>query len=152
MSSKIKHTCNRIGCPNLTTEKYCPGCEDIYGRQEKRELDHQRGNAHQRGYDRKWGKKSKSFQRQPENQFCYIKGPNCRGLVEMTEHIDPPDGPEDPKFDDPENWGPSCIPCNSWKRDRSIDQLMIDEKAYFSQTGYDPKKFLKERKVGLLQK
>jgi 5-methylcytosine-specific restriction protein A len=137
MPSRIKKPCSKIGCPNLTIERYCQDHQDLV-KQEKQRYDKQRGNSARRGYDYQWSKKSKAFQSKPENQFCYIRGPKCNGLVEMTEHIVPPTGPNDPLFNDPNNHGPSCIACNSWKGKRSIRKLVQDERQYFDSIGHDP--------------
>ena len=46
MPSKPKHPCNKIGCPNLTTERFC----EVHAAQYQKEIDSKRGTSTQRGY------------------------------------------------------------------------------------------------------
>jgi 5-methylcytosine-specific restriction protein A len=146
MPPKIKRVCAHLGCHELTTEHYCPGCKEKYGKQDQRFYNQKRGSAARRGYGYKWSKESKRLQDRAENQFCYIKGPNCNQFVECIDHIIPPNGPNDPMFKDPLNRAPACNWCNSvFKRDKTIKQLIEKESAYYQDIGYNPMDWLKER-------
>jgi 5-methylcytosine-specific restriction protein A len=146
MPNKSFKVCSKIGCPNITQEKYCPTCAETEPKKQQRLYDQQRGTAHQRGYTKKWDKGRIPFFNCPENQFCYIKGPNCLGIANVKEHIIPPEGPDDPLFNDESNFGAACVPCNSWKNHRSIQQLVENEAMYYNNTKYNPIEELKLRK------
>ena len=55
-----------------------------------------------------------------ENQFCSLRLPGCTFIAQCVDHIDPPDGPDDPRFWDKNNHQPACIHCNSVKGHRKI--------------------------------
>jgi 5-methylcytosine-specific restriction protein A len=120
---------------------YCEKCKPKH----QRLMDQRRGSAAERGYNYQWSKESKAFKQQPENQFCYIRGPRCTEFVECPDHIIPPEGPNDPLFKDPNNKGPACNKCNTWKNHRSIQQLVKAEKEYYKSINYNPIEYLKER-------
>jgi 5-methylcytosine-specific restriction protein A len=143
MPSKIKKTCNKIGCPNLTTERFCNTCKETELKKEQKEYDQQRGTSAQRGYGSKWSKQSKHEKGRPENQFCYIRGPRCTHLVETMDHITPV-SKDDPLFKDPNNHGPACQWCNFvYKKDRTIHQLYQEEKEYYDRIQHNPIEELK---------
>jgi 5-methylcytosine-specific restriction protein A len=141
MPNKAYRPCSRCKI-NLTKERFCDKCKPVA----EKEQDQRRGTAAQRGYDRRWQRGRKYFLSLPENQLCYIQGPNCQTIATCEEHIIPPKSKDDPLFTDPNNKGPACIPCNSWKGNRSIDKLMQDEAEYFKRINHNPKRFLEERK------
>lgn len=109
--------CSYPGCPVLVADgSRCPE----HKRQEAQRYDQQRGSAHQRGYTPRWRRYSQWFIRQPENVFCRLQLPGCTNLTQCVDHIDPPDGPSDPRFWDPNNHQGSCIHCNSVKGRRYL--------------------------------
>ena len=108
--------CSHPGCPNLTSERFCPE----HARTERQRYDQQRGSAHERGYTYRWSKYSKWFLRQPENVFCKLQLLGCTNLSECVDHIDPVNGSSDPKFWQPENHQGACVHCNSVKGKRKI--------------------------------
>ena len=85
-----------------------------------KEADRRRGSAGVRGYGWRWQKYSRAFLRRPENQFCSLRLPGCTFIAQCVDHIDPPDGPDDPRFWDKNNHQPACIHCNSVKGHRKI--------------------------------
>jgi len=107
MPPKIKKECSHPGCHELTIERYCPECQEKYGKQEQKAYDKRRGSSASRGYGSRWSKASKAFLSKPENQFCVLRLPGCTGIADTTDHIDPVDGPNDPKFWNRDNWQPS---------------------------------------------
>lgn len=146
MSNNNYKVCATKGCPNLTKERHCPKCSENAKKRLQEKKDQFRGTAAQRGYGAKWQKGRKPFFQNPDNQFCYIHGPKCLGLANVKEHIVPPSSPQDSLFRDPSNFGAACVPCNSWKNHRSIQQLLIDEKEYYKATGFDPVQELARRR------
>ena len=111
MPSKAKRICNHPGCRELVDGRYC----EKHKKQDQRVRDERRGSAHERGYTYRWSKYSKLFLSNPENVFCKLQLPGCTNLSECVDHIDPPDGPDDPRFWDPNNHQGACIHCNSKK-------------------------------------
>jgi len=111
MPNKPLHFCNHAGCNELVTTRYC----EKHKQQEQKRYDRQRGTAAERGYTYRWDKYSKLFLKKPENVFCKLQLPGCTNLAKCVDHIDPPYGPDDPRFWDPENHQASCIHCNSAK-------------------------------------
>ena len=112
---KIQKECSHPGCHKLTIERYCPECQEKYGKQEQKDYDRRRGNAAFRGYNSQWQKYSKRFLAQENNQFCKI----CGRLAECVDHIIPPKSRNDPLFWDKTNHQSLCISCNS-KKGRKI--------------------------------
>lgn len=111
MPSKPMKMCTKPGCPNLTKERYCPE----HAKEDTRAADQRRGSAAQRGYGYRWQQYSKWFLRQPDNVFCKLQLPGCNNLAGCVDHIDPPNGPSDPRFWDKKNHQAACIHCNSVK-------------------------------------
>ena len=120
MPKRALHFCNHPGCPSLTTDRYCP--EHTADKLEaRREQDKRRGSASSRGYDWRWQKYSTAFLRRPGNQICRLHiDEGCTLLADCVDHIDPPNGPSDPRFWDKANHQPACIHCNSVKGHRNI--------------------------------
>lgn len=109
---KPKHPCAHPGCPELVTDgRYC----EQHKKQNIQQQDKRRGTASQRGYNSRWRRYSQWFIKQPENVFCKLQLPGCTNVSECVDHIDPPDGPNDPRFWDTNNHQGSCIHCNSVK-------------------------------------
>jgi 5-methylcytosine-specific restriction protein A len=86
----------------------------------QKRYDKQRGTPTQRGYNYRWAQYSKSFLNEPENQFCKLQLPGCKNIAECVDHIDPPNGADDPRFWDATNHQAACIHCNSVKGHRNI--------------------------------
>jgi 5-methylcytosine-specific restriction protein A len=123
MPSKSLRFCLHSGCKNLTRNGYCPEHADEAEQKRKdqfKRYDQRRGSASERGYDSRWAKASKWFLKQPGNQICKLHLPGCKIVAECVDHIEPPDGPDDPKFWDPDNWQPACIRCNSVKGNKKM--------------------------------
>ena len=117
MASKSLHFCNYNACPELTANRYCPKHQKEYSAQS----DRKRGSAQERGYDSRWQKYAAWFLSQPENQLCALRlDDGCALVAQCVDHIDPPNGPDDPRFWDESNWQPSCIHCNSVKGRKKI--------------------------------
>ncbi len=109
--------CNYPGCSALVSgEKYCEKHKPIVQSQQ----DERRGSAHERGYDSRWRRYSKWFLRQPDNVLCKLQLPGCTVLAKCVDHIDPPNGSNDPRFWDRKNHQAACIHCNSVKGHKHI--------------------------------
>jgi 5-methylcytosine-specific restriction protein A len=111
MATRPMKPCSKPGCPNLTRARFCTDHE----KQEQQRYDKQRGNANERGYTYRWQQYSTWFLRQPENVFCKLQLRGCDNLSGCVDHIDPPNGPSDPRFWDRDNHQGACIYCNSVK-------------------------------------
>jgi 5-methylcytosine-specific restriction protein A len=121
MANKALRFCCHYGCNELTTERYCDKHKAEHEQQRKerfKEYDKRRGSSQERGYNHRWQLYSKAFLRKPENQICKLHLPGCTLIAECVDHIDPPDGPHDPRFWEKSNHQPSCIHCNSVKGHR----------------------------------
>jgi 5-methylcytosine-specific restriction protein A len=118
----LKKMCGYSGCSRLVTppERYCERCKPK-AQQQVRQRDQHRGSAYSRGYDYRWSKYSKLFLANPKNVFCKLQLPGCTNLAECPDHIDPPDGPDDPRFWDTNNHQPACLHCNSVKGHTKIE-------------------------------
>lgn len=117
MPNKPKRICNHPGCNQLTAERFC----ESHKKQVQEKRDKERGTAHERGYTYRWSKYSKWFLRQPSNQICKLRlDGGCALVSQCVDHINPPDGPDDPLFWDTDNHQASCIHCNSVKGDKYI--------------------------------
>ncbi|MDE2426738.1 MAG: HNH endonuclease [Elusimicrobia bacterium] len=68
-----------------------------------------RATAHQRGYTRRWSAYSKHRLRQ--HPLCE----RCGGLANVTDHIEPHDGEDDPRFWDTRNHQSLCKRCHDTK-------------------------------------
>ena len=123
---RARRLCKAPGCPHLVGHghRYCDAHIDIEIDEQRRSQerrDARRGSSRQRGYDTRWNKYSKWFLSQPQNQFCALHmDEGCAGVAQCVDHIDPPDGPDDPRFWDYSNHQPACIHCNSVKGHRFI--------------------------------
>ena len=83
MPKKPKHPCAMVGCPELTSEKYCAKhqaeYEKIKASQPKkkyeRKPDKDRPNSSQRGYGARWQKARRWYlKRHPLCQMCEAEG------------------------------------------------------------------------------
>ena len=111
LAQRPKRPCNFPGCAALVESGRC----EKHSKQIQRQYDKQRGSSSERGYGSRWARYSKWFLSQSENVFCKLQLPGCTNLSECTDHIDPPDGPNDPRFWDRKNHQGSCLHCNSVK-------------------------------------
>lgn len=116
MPNKPLRPCSKTGCMELTSERFCVE----HKKDEQKRYDKQRGTAAQRGYNYRWQKYSKLFLKSPENAFCKLQLPGCTRLAECIDHINPPEGANDPRFWNTKNHQAACIHCNSVKGRRYI--------------------------------
>lgn len=117
MSIIARHFCRHPGCPALVggSSRYCDAHKADEQEAERRQ-DERRGSARARGYTTRWNKYSKWFLSLPGNQFCKLHiDAGCAIVAQCVDHIDPPNGADDPKFWDANNHQPACIHCNSVK-------------------------------------
>ncbi|MBQ8129987.1 MAG: HNH endonuclease [Clostridia bacterium] len=122
MAHRSKRFCRCPGCSQLTSDPsgYCEDHRHLFDEQTRRR-DLRRGTAKARGYDSRWARYSKAFLAQPGHQLCALRiDEGCAIVAQCVDHIDPPDGPRDPRFWDPANHQPACIHCNSVKGHRLI--------------------------------
>ncbi|UCG81462.1 MAG: HNH endonuclease [Desulfobacterales bacterium] len=85
MPLKPKHPCNHPGCPELTSERFCP----THKRKAARKYDNTRGNSAQRGYGIRWQKLRKYILRR--NPLCQCQDCRDQGRhtpADMVHHID----------------------------------------------------------------
>ncbi len=124
MPSKSLHFCNHFGCSELTNQRYCPGHMAEHEEQRRdanARFDKNRGSAQDRGYDGRWQKYSKAFLSRPENQICRLHlDAGCAVVSQCVDHINPPDGPDDPRFWDKSNHQSACLHCNTVKGHRYL--------------------------------
>lgn len=108
MPPKPLKPCGKIGCQNLTRERYCEAHQ-----QENRSYDKYRGTAAQRGYDYKWRAARKRFLAQhPLCKECFEAGRISAAVV--VDHIIPHKG-DKKLFWDKANWQPLCGRCHNRK-------------------------------------
>lgn len=118
MPNRAKRVCSYPGCTALVITGRCDKHKTT---QSAKQYDKERGTAAERGYNSRWRKYSHWFLKQPGNQLCALRlDDGCTYAAECPDHIDPPDGPDDPRFWDPNNHQPACIHCNSVKGRRKI--------------------------------
>lgn len=60
------HKCNRVGCTELTRERWCPA----HTKAAQVEQDERRGSRHERGYDVTWVRFRAVYLKKPGNQLC----------------------------------------------------------------------------------
>ncbi len=116
MPARALHFCNHLGCSKLVTDTYCIEHAALHTKQQ----DKNRGTASERGYGWRWQQYSKAFLRKPENQIYKLHLPGCTILAQCVDHIDPPEGPDNPRFWEKTNHQASCIHCNSVKGHRKL--------------------------------
>lgn len=116
MPNKPLRPCSYPGCRELVTYGRCEKHKQV----NQKESDKRRGTPTERGYNYKWTQYSKQFLSKPENQFCKLQLPGCTMIAECVDHIQPPNGGNDPLFWDTSNHQAACIHCNSGKGHRTI--------------------------------
>lgn len=126
MPAALMRVCAANGCPNLVTSGRCASCQKV----KQQAYDDRRGSAASRGYGSKWTQVSKGLRR-GKLRWCgdtirgYPTGDSAcpqEGLgrvpSDVVDHIEPVNGPNDPKFWDRNNWGALCHGCHNRKRQR----------------------------------
>jgi 5-methylcytosine-specific restriction protein A len=95
MPSRAKKTCLKVGCPNLTDNKYCEEHQALNkqprvinrDKQKEREYNKQRAKTPTRMlYDRKWREYSKDFLKR--NPICVV----CGNQSQAVDHVIPHKG------------------------------------------------------------
>ena len=116
MPDRALRPCKHVGCPALTRDKngYCTDHSGEARSADKR-YEASRGGSTKQGYTYRWQQYAKRFLSQPENQICKLHLPGCTLIARCVDHIDPPNGPNDPRFWDKSNHQGACIRCNSVK-------------------------------------
>lgn len=98
MANRAKRPCSYPGCPELTTERFCPT--------HKKQDDLRRGSAVERGYDARWRKARTHFLTQnPLCVHCLKEGRVTAATV--VDHIKPHKGNRI-LFWDRTNWQALC--------------------------------------------
>lgn len=111
MPTKPKRPCNRPGCRNLTTKRFC----EQHRTAEYKRQDRERGTAAERGYGYRWQKYRTWFLK--ENPLCAeCKRQGRLTAATLVDHIIPVTGADDPRFWDPDNHQPLCDRCHNIKR------------------------------------
>lgn len=116
MPDKIKHPCNKMGCIELTNNRFCVHHEAEYKKELNKQCDSNRPNAYRRGYTAEWSKKSKAFIK--ANPLCMCS--ECAsGKIRITpatvvDHITPHRG-NMKLFWDKSNWQSMSKPCHDKK-------------------------------------
>lgn len=110
MPPKSLKPCGKVGCRELTRERYC----DIHKKKVAQQYEQQRGTSAQRGYDWRWSKYSKMYR--INNPLCV----HCmkEGRYTPSEHVDhiiPVSGPHDPNFYESTNHQALCQECHNKK-------------------------------------
>lgn len=109
MPSAPMKPCCKIGCNNLTKERYC--ADHVKAVQQR--YDKERGTAHQRGYDSQWRKARIGFLRNhPLCVYCFAKGLVIEATV--VDHITPHKGVK-ALFWERGNWQALCKKCHDSK-------------------------------------
>lgn len=102
-------TCNRDGCPELTTSSYCENHQaELDQVQEDR-----RPSARDRGYDSRHERERARYL--TAHPICEVE--DCTDLAEVLDHVDGL-GPNGPRGHDPANWQALCGPHHRAKTNR----------------------------------
>lgn len=102
MPQKLKHPCNKPGCPELTTDPYCPA----HAKQKQQAYDSRRGTAAERGYGARWQARRLTFlKKYPLCRHC--EGEDQLKGATVVDHIIPHKG-DKVLFWDELNWQPLC--------------------------------------------
>jgi len=117
MAMRAKKPCAYPGCAALVDGgvRHCDKHGQKVQKKIQKQADERRGSANDRGYTYRWRKYSSWFLNQPENVMCKLQLNGCTRVSGCVDHIDPPDGPDDPRFWDETNHQGACIHCNSVK-------------------------------------
>lgn len=110
MPSKSLTPCNKIGCRELTRERYCTAHKP----EEHKAYDEHRGTATERGYNSRWRKARLTYLRQhPLCVHCEREG-RVTAATDV-DHITPHRGDQELFWDAANNWQPLCKSCHSRK-------------------------------------
>jgi len=117
LPSAPRKPCRKSGCNKLTVGTYCGDHaiqKQVEQKQERIKYDKERGTSASRGYTSRWSRVAKLYR--IENPWCVkCKAKGILKFNECVDHIEPVDGPDDPKFWDESNWQGLCISCHSEK-------------------------------------
>jgi 5-methylcytosine-specific restriction protein A len=126
MPERSLRPCKHAGCPGITRDAsgYCEAHREE-GERVRREADSRynrnRSAVNKLEHSWRWRKYSLWFLKQPGNQICKLHlDDGCHTIAECVDHIDPPEGPNDPRFWDKNNHQAACLHCNSVKGKRKI--------------------------------
>ena len=110
MPAAPQRPCRWPGCPALTTVgRFCPA----HTKDDRRQVDQQRGTAAQRGYGHRWQKYRKTFiSEHPICEECIKKG--ILTTTFAVDHIIPHNGDQE-LFWDPNNHQGLCETCHNRK-------------------------------------
>jgi 5-methylcytosine-specific restriction protein A len=116
MARKAWRECNKVGCHELTKERFCEKCQKEYDesiKEKNKEYDKQRGSSTARGYNYRWQKARKVYLK--NNPLCVECQAN--GIVKEAKHVDHkiPHKGDTRLFWDVRNWQPLCVECHSRK-------------------------------------
>ncbi len=116
MPIKIKHPCNKLGCIEVTNNRFCPHHEQEYNRELNTICDANRPNAYRRGYDAEWQKKSKIFLKAHPLCMCSKCASGKLKITQATvvDHITPHRGNKK-LFWDKTNWQSMSKACHDKK-------------------------------------
>jgi 5-methylcytosine-specific restriction protein A len=100
MPSKPLKPCNKVGCPNLTRERYCDSHKSL--------ANNYRGTAAQRGYGARWRRARAYYLAQ--HPICV----RCGDIATVVDHSTPHKG-DTVLFWDKSNWQSLCKQCHDRK-------------------------------------
>lgn len=106
MPQAPRRPCRQPGCPALvgrTDKGFC----DQHRKKYMRDIDQRRGTATERGYSARWGRFRSAVL--AERPLCEV----CPAAAQEVHHSPPVDGPDDPRFFDPEAVVALCKSCHS---------------------------------------
>lgn len=123
MPSALLRPCPGDGgrCPELVESGACP--------KHRSQADRRRGSAASRGYTARWAAFSRQFRTRfplcgmrptgaPATTDSVCQQENRATAAQVTDHIVPVDGPNDPRFFDETNMQALCHVCHNAKRQR----------------------------------
>ncbi len=96
MPRKLPTPCSRHGCPKLSHERFC---ED-HMKQYRKESERDRKNSYQRGYSTSRWRKFRSWYLNLYPLCVKCEEEGRVNPATNVDHIDPVDGPNDPRFFD----------------------------------------------------
>lgn len=112
-----KRPCAKPGCGKLGATPYCEehtSKREISQRTERIKYDKERGSAASRGYNSRWSRYSKQYR--VDHPLCIMCEKEGKLTVaECVDHIEPVNGPDDPKFWLESNHQSLCHSCHSEK-------------------------------------
>ena len=104
MPRSLPTPCSNNVCKNICHDLYCDECRP----KQRKNLDRNRGTAHQRGYTSRWARYAKQYRIQ--NPLCVrCSSENELGPADVVDHIIPHNGDQE-LFWDPKNHQSLCKP------------------------------------------